>query len=317
MAPSSGSANPIKTASQGLDRAAFNVYEQAERHVVAKSQASGFDEQEDSGDSHENASSHTDSSHRLAKFPEKFRAKAKAKTKELFHPARENHAPSSLPAAPYLAPYPSNSTDDDRLYNPLPEHKGMQAKDLIRNPISTVQSALHGASGAKFAQVMDNQVIAHGANVGLVRAWDKSESAQNKEEKNDAIDKVETLKKERQDSYVRWTMDRHVLKVRQDPPRTLERPRKEDYRKADREGKMEVQWASYGRQVGYLFTLHTRRPSFFSVSFKNSRSEFHVEPRYSSFGSMQSNTAISILTNPLNSHLRTRKQSTQALNVCS
>ena len=250
MASSSDSNTPIENAPRGLDRATIKVYEQAERHIAATLQASGWVEEADSIDSHG-----------IASLPRRFRAKAKTKANELFHPTRKNTTPPSSPAAPCLAPRPSDIMDEDRLYNDVPEHKGLQAKDLIQNPISTVQSALHGASGAKVAQVMDNEVIAHGANVGLVRAWDKLGSAQNEEEKNDAKVEIEDLKKERQDSYVRWTMDRHVLKIRQDPPRILERPRRDAYKKVDKEGRIEMQWADYGRQVRMLFTNHAIRSS--------------------------------------------------------
>ena len=257
MAPSSDSKTPIEHASQGLDRAPFEVYEQAERHIVAQLNANGFETQEESGDAQEASSSENLSRReRLARFSKKVRTEAKTHTKEIFQSTKENHSPAKSPVAPLLAPPPSHSTDDDRLYNPVPEYKGIQAKDLIHHPVSTVQSALHGASGAKFAQVMDNQVIAHGANVGLVRAWDELDLAKGEEEKNDLIDKVEVLQKERQDSYVRWTIDRHVLKVRQDPPRTMERPRREDFMRADKQGKTEMQWADYGQQVRHLFILH-------------------------------------------------------------
>ena len=252
MASSGDSNAPIDNAPPGLDRATFNVYEQAERHIAATLQASGWVEEADSIDSHG-----------ITSLSKKLRAKAKTKANELLHPTRTNLTPPSLPAAPSLAPPASDIMDDDRLYNDVPEHKGLQAKDLIHNPISTVQSALHGASGAKVAQVMDNQVIAHGANVGLVRAWDKLGTAQSEKERNDAMSEIENLKKERQDSYVRWTMDRHVLKIRQDPPRTLERPRRDAYKKVDKEGRLEMQWADYGRQVRMLFTNHAIRPPIF------------------------------------------------------
>ena len=318
MAPSHDSKSPMEYASQGLDRAPFKVYEQAEHHIVAQLQADGFDEQARSGDAQETRSlDNPTRRERLANFSNKMRANVKTHTKEIFHPNTEGHSPSKSPAAPLLAPPPSNSTDDDRLYNPLPEYKGMQAKDLLHHPIDTVQSALHGASGAKFAQVMDNQVIAHGANVGLVRAWDKLGSARGEEERNDLIDQVDILKKERQDAYVRWTMDRHVLKVRQDPPRTMERPRREDYRKPDTRGRMELNWAEYGQQVRYLFTLRGTR-QFLSMFRREICCEcFELTVGYSSFGSMQSNTAISIFLSPPNSRLRAKKLSLPALNVCS
>ena len=276
MAPSSASNTVSENISRGIDRATFNVYDHAKNHVAGKSSPNSSDEQVESGKSHGDASYRARSPHRLAEF----RAKAKTKTKEIFHRTREEHTPSESPAVT-LAPQPSSMMENDRLYNPLPKSEGMQPKDLVHHPIDTVQSALHGASGAKFAEVMDNQVIAHGANVGLVRAWDRLESAQNEEEKTNALNELETLKKERQDSYVRWTMDRHVLKVRQDPPRTLKHPQREDYRKVDKDGIMMLDWTGYGQHVRkmclYFVLQNTVYPSFSLV--RGSRLAFHVEPK--------------------------------------
>lgn len=253
MASSSGSTNPTENLARSLDRAAFNVYDQADRHVVAKLRANQSDDYVAPNDSQETPTSGNDHLNRFTKFHKTLRAKAKTRTEEILHPSRDNDASSeSSTAAPCLAPQPSSSTADDRLYNPLPKTEGPDAKDVIKHPISTVQSAMRGGSGAKAAEIMDNQVIPHGANVGLIRACDEAESAQNEQEKNEAVDKIETLKKERQDMYVRWTMDRHVLKVRQDPPRTLERPRMEDYRVAKEEGKANIDWGNYGQQVRHF-----------------------------------------------------------------
>lgn len=78
--------------------------------------------------------------------------------------------------------------------------------------------------------VVDNQVIAHGTNVKLIRAYDKVADTDKKEGHHLALEKLEGLKKERQNQYVRWTIDRHVLKVRRIQPLDLQRPRKNDFR---------------------------------------------------------------------------------------
>ena len=253
---SAGPENPIRNVSEGLDRAAFNVYEHTDRHVVAPLKANEPEEQTQTENDHGTAHSSARSLHSIVHSSTKLRLKAKVKTQELFRPSHETPSPPSSSTAPSLAPYPLKSSDDGRLYNPLPQRKGLQVKDFVHNPVSTVQSALQGASGAKFAQVMDNQVVTHGKDVGMVRAWDKLGSAQNEEEKSDARDELEILKKERQDSYVRWTMDRHILKVRQSPPRTVEWPRIDDYRKADNSGRMRLQGSGYGQQVRYSIILY-------------------------------------------------------------
>lgn len=242
-------------ASTGLDRAAYNVYDEADRHLVEPIQEQHQDLKTDSSDAdddHDPTNASPRSFARVRRVSEKVRTKAKEKTNKMLHPSARHYTSNKPLPAPALAPAPATTADDDRLYNPLPEHKGPQAKDLLHHPVDTVSSVLHGASGAKMAAVMDNQTIAHGADVNLVRAHDKVTSAENEEEKRSAVDELEELKKARQDTYVRWTMDRHVLKVRRIPPLELPRPKKKDYTVGEQEGKGPVNWASYGQDVGHL-----------------------------------------------------------------
>lgn len=49
------------------------------------------------------------------------------------------------------------------------------------------------------ADVVDSQVIAHGANVNLVRVYDKAADTDNKDERQLALKELEDLKKARQD----------------------------------------------------------------------------------------------------------------------
>ena len=235
------------------DRAAFNVYEQAERQSEAslrQRQDSGSpDSSASSSESEQETTDHTSTLAKVRNASRRIRTKARAKSKKIIHPT-STHQPSQDPSdAPTLAPPPSTETDDDRLYHDPPEHKGIQAKDLLRNPVSTVQGALHGASGGKMAQVVDNQAITHGANVNLVRAHDKVASAQDEGAKQDAVEEVEALDKARQDTYVRWTMDRHVLKVRRIPPQDLPRPSKKDYKEKHIDVGGLGQWAAYRMDV--------------------------------------------------------------------
>ena len=134
----------------------------------------------------------------------------------------------------------------------MPEHTGPNVKDLLHNPVDTVSSLVSGASGAKVADVMDNQVIAHGADVNLVRVYDSVSDASNKEERHSALEQLEDLKKARQDQYVRWTMDRHVLKVRRIPPFNLQRPQKKDFKMGDQKEEGQINWALYSQHVGTL-----------------------------------------------------------------
>ena len=247
----------IEHASSGLDRASFNVYDKADRHIIAPLQehapspgSSNSDGDDIDGDRGE-ASTSPRSFANVRRVSAKVKSKVKTKTHSILHTSHQQHA-LQLPTAPTLAPGPIHDRDDDRLFHPVPEHTGPNVKDLLHNPVDTVSSLVSGASGAKVADVMDNQVIAHGADVNLVRVYDSVSDASNKEERHSALEQLEDLKKARQDQYVRWTMDRHVLKVRRIPPFNLQRPQKKDFKMGDQKEEGQINWALYSQHVGTL-----------------------------------------------------------------
>ena len=253
------SASFEECASSGLDRASFNVYDKADHHIIAPLQehvhspGSSDSDDDDNGEDQEENASNSRSFANVRRVSAKVRSKVKTKTHKILHTSHEHHA-SQSPTAPPLAPAATHDGDDDRLFNPVPEHKGPQIKDLLHSPVETVSSILHGASGAKMAAVMDNQVIAHGANVNMVRAYDKVTDAHDQEDKESALGELEDLKKTRQDQYVRWTMDRHVLKVRRIPPLNIQRPQMKDFRISDQKQAGQVDWATYGQHVRTFFS---------------------------------------------------------------
>ena len=249
----------VEHAASGLDRAPFNDYNDADRQVIAPRQehasnsSSSDSDGDDNGNVNEEAGTSPKSFANVRRVSAKVRSKVKTRTHKILHTSHEQHVPQ-IPTAPALAPAPTHDGDDDRLFHPPPEHKGPEVKDLLHNPVDTVSSILHGASGAKMAAVMDNQVIAHGADVNLVRTYDKVADAENKEEEQSALGELEELKKTRQDQFVRWTMDRHVLKVRRIPPLCLQRPQQEDFKMGDQEGG-KVDWALYSQHVRALLNM--------------------------------------------------------------
>lgn len=248
-----GKSATIEHASSGLDRASFNVYDKADRHIIeplkenASSPSSSDNDDDDIDGDQEEKSTSPRSFANVRRVSAKVRSKVKTKTHKILHTSHQQHAPP-LPTAPALAPAPIHDGDDDRLFHPVQEHKGPNVKELLHHPVDTVSSLLSGASGAKMAAVMDNQVIAHGADVNLVRVSDKVAEANNEEEKQSALGELEDLKKTRQDQYVRWTMDRHVLKVRRIPPLNIQRPQKKDFKMGDQE-ESQVDWAMYSQHV--------------------------------------------------------------------
>ena len=253
----------VEHAFGGLDRASFNVYDKADRHITRPLQKhapnSSSSESDSDSDNTVQDNGEVSTSPRtfanVRRVSAKVRSKVKTKTHKILHASHEQHAPQQS-AVPTLAPAAAHDGDDDRLINPVPEHKGPQVKDLLHNPVDTVSSLLHGASGAKMADVVDNQVIAHGANVNLVRVYNKLADGDNNEDQQSVLDELEDLKKKRQDQYVRWTMDRHVLKVRRVPPLDIQRPQKNDFKIGHENDEGQINWALYGQHVRSL--LHCR-----------------------------------------------------------
>ncbi|KAL8917353.1 MAG: hypothetical protein Q9172_005893 [Xanthocarpia lactea] len=238
--------------SQGLDRATYNIYHHLHRHLVAPLQPADPDERTSAGSpSLEDIKLGNDVI--LSEI-------VKAKGDVVFHPTQHNKENSSdSKTVPILAPSPPKDVENDRLFHSAPEQKGPSFKEVVKNPVSTVQSALHGASGAKFAETTDNQVIAHGAEVRLVRAFDQVVNANSGEDKVKAADNLEELEKARQDSCVRWTLDRHVLMVQRVPPHITLWPKLGDFRTRTQEGRKRVQWADYGHQILALVYLVLKR----------------------------------------------------------
>ena len=254
-----GKSASLQQASTGLDRASFKVYDEADGDINDTPQIHRPNSSSSDSDGHFTDADQTQADARPASFANvrrvsaKVRSKFKNQTHKLLHTPNRQHTPSSS-TAPALAPGPTHDGDDDRLFHSVPEHRGPQVKDLLDHPVKTVSSLLHGASGAKAAEVLDNQTIAHGADVKLVRAYDKAVDASDIEEQQTALGELDDLKKARQDQYVRWTMDRHVLRVRRIPPLNIKRPQKADFIMKDQKNEGQVDWVVYSQHVCAFLT---------------------------------------------------------------
>ena len=298
----------VDQASSGLDRATFNVYDKADHYITrplqkhAPTSGSSDSDSDDIGEDQGETNTGPRSFANVRRVSAKVRSKVKTKTHKILHNSHEQHAPP-LPTAPALAPAAPDDGNDDRLFHPVPVDKGPQVKDVLHNPIDTVSSMLHGASRAKMANVVDNQTIAHGANVNLVRAYDKMAGSDNKEEQHSALGKLEDLKKARQDQYVRWTMDRHVLKVRRIPPHNLQRPQKKDFKIGNQKGEGQLNWARYGEHVR---TLLCSQCILVFETIRSLRKGSNAEPTSSSHASMPGTTVtnISMTLQPYLRHMR-------------
>jgi hypothetical protein len=151
------------------------------------------------------------------------------------------------------SPVLANTTEeqsDSRLVHQLPIPDKPTVKDFIHNPIDTVKSKVSDQGNQQVAANIAAKEISHGEEVDLVNAHDAVSRATTERERLMAIQDVKRLMKERQSTYARWTLDRHVTNVRVLPKETMVRKSQADFQIKDIRGQIVTDWNAYGSHVG-------------------------------------------------------------------
>jgi hypothetical protein len=153
-------------------------------------------------------------------------------------------------AAPILAPPASTARDDDRLFKGPPKKpSGPSLKEVATHPFKTLKSAVGRSGGNAYAENLAKTDITHGANVNIIRAYDSVAGAQTVTKKTSAMQDLDLLKKSRQDAFVRWTLDRHVQRVRRAQAIKLPQKSMQDFISKANGGRERMQWKEYGIYV--------------------------------------------------------------------
>lgn len=149
-----------------------------------------------------------------------------------------------LPAPPILADAPQTDSDSRLVYDsPIKEKNKL--KDLAHDPVDTIKSKATGQGGHQAASNLAAKEISHGRDVELVRAHDEIARAKTETEKLLAIKNVDEMMAARQDMFVRWTIDRHITKVRILPRNTVRLRAKREFIRKGTDGKEKMDWESY------------------------------------------------------------------------
>jgi len=142
-----------------------------------------------------------------------------------------------------------DETSDSRLVYDAPKLEKTTVKDLIHNPIDTISSKISGQGNQQVAANIAAKEIPHGDEVDLIRASEAAENAVSDKARLLAIQDLSKLMEERQATYVRWTLDRHITKVRVLPRDNMTRkPRAAFETHSSQEGTV-VDWKAYGQHV--------------------------------------------------------------------
>lgn len=91
--------------------------------------------------------------------------------------------------------------------------------------------------------------VSHGQEVDLVNAHTAISHAKTGNEKLLAVENLSRLIRKRQKTFVRWTLDRHVTKVRALPQASLMKPARTDFEKHTADQGMVMDWRGYTQQV--------------------------------------------------------------------
>ena len=246
----------------GLDRAPIDKYIPIEDHgqnggvnITTQADEVAKDESEAMGES-----SGLDKLHRLSK---RLQVKLQSKTREDSIMYNDQRMFDATALAPTLAPEPLLTIQNDRFSGKVPEKPSLPPlKEFVTKPIGTIKSLVHAKGGNEFAENVAITEVSHAANVNFVLAHERIAASTNNQARLVATQDFEKLQKVRQDSLVRWTMDRHVRWVTAVQAQRSPRLDRKDFVR-DHGGKVEMRWLDYGHYVRsiilYSKLLHLKR----------------------------------------------------------
>jgi hypothetical protein len=192
-----------------------------------------------------------------------------------------------------------------RYMTDAPEPDKPTVKDFLHNPVDTVKSKISEHTNQQVAGQITAKEIPHGDEVDLIHASEAVEHARDDTQRLLAIKDLSKLVKERQATYARWTLDRHITKIRRLPRDKIKSKPRADFQKHDPQKGIVTDWRAYGQHVGQFFRADELMSSFrVHLTYRSCLCTVHI--------SMEG----SILDMaPIRQRLR-RKPSCQTSNVC-
>jgi hypothetical protein len=174
---------------------------------------------------------------------------AGVKLRKTFHIEKPSDDAEKLDTkSPILANTAGVEKSGSRLDNQTaPEKHTMH--DLMHNPIDTVKSKVSNQGNQEIAANIAAKEIPHGQEVDLVNASTVLDKATTDEEKASATKNLSELLKQRQSTYVRWSLDRHVTKVRVIPKDIAKLKPRSDFESKDPQEGTVIDWRGYASHV--------------------------------------------------------------------
>ena len=183
--------------------------------------------------------------HSLKNSLDERRHSAAAKVRKVLHIRKPSDTPT---ADPILASDSAAKSHRSRLGNDLPDPSSISVDGLLHHPIDTIKDKISAQSSQQAAANIATKEISHGQEVKLVQAEDRVQDAATGTERAIAGQERDDLIRERQNIYVRWTMDRHVAQCRV-MPKDIGKKSRSDFEHKTLDGDIAVDWKAYGTHV--------------------------------------------------------------------
>lgn len=177
------------------------------------------------------------------------RTRLKEKAKEILHIDKGNIIVTEPTDGVTLAPSPNSTEMPYRLDNHPPKDGIHGLKDFVHQPVQTIKVKAERKTNKAVAENLSTAEISHAHDVELILAQDHVASAQTEEERSSANQDLQVLKRARQDMFVRWTMDRHVLKIRQLERKPVQHRQRAEFVAKGESGQHKMDWKAYGSHV--------------------------------------------------------------------
>ncbi|OAG06918.1 uncharacterized protein CC84DRAFT_1088757 [Paraphaeosphaeria sporulosa] len=132
-----------------------------------------------------------------------------------------------------------------RYMTDAPEPDEPTMKDFLHNPIDTVKARISEKGNQQVSGQITAKEVPHGDEVDMIRASEAVEDAGNDTQRLLAIKDLSRLMKERQATYARWTLDRHITKIRRLPQGEIKVRPRSDFQKLDQNADTVTNWRAY------------------------------------------------------------------------
>ncbi|CAN9345262.1 unnamed protein product [Alternaria alternata] len=198
----------------------------------------------------DHVSSTTSSTSRIVNKVRQKRHNAGVKIRKTLHIAKpEDEAEEPDPDSIVLVDTTEIKESNSRLDHKSTASEKHTLKDLLHNPIDTVKSAGWCQGNQEVAANIAVSEIPHGREVDLVNVATAVNQAKTGAEKAQAQENLAEMLNQRQSTYVRWSLDRHVTKIRILPRDTAVLKPRSDFEKEDTAGRTVTNWRAYGSHL--------------------------------------------------------------------